>query len=373
MTAFWLFVAAGVGTLAIRMSGIAWLGRGRELSPGVSRTLQMVAPAALAAIVANSLLLDHGSIRAFGIWHVAAGIAALAVFLKRDTNVILGVGIAAFAVLLLVTGCAPPGATVAGPRLEPTSTDSSTAMPSVAPAEFPLPPAPGAPWQLVLDGSSPADPTAAAYDLDGDAAPSQLAELRAANPDVYLICYISVGSWEEWRGDAADFPEDVLGGPLEDWPGERYVDVRARDALAPIWEARLDACAAAGFDAVDPDNIDVYANDSGFALTAADAEAMMRWLAEAAHERGLAIGQKNAPELVPALADVVDFAVVEECLEQSFCARFDAFGDAGKPVFAVEYPASATIPTGYCERAEAHGLSLLLSTPALNGPGWRCA
>ena len=103
MTAFWLFVAAGVGTLAIRLSGIVMLGRGRELSPGVSRTLQMVAPAALAAIVANSLLLDGGDIRAFGIWHIAAGIAALAVFLKRDTNVILGVGIAAFAVLLLVT------------------------------------------------------------------------------------------------------------------------------------------------------------------------------------------------------------------------------------------------------------------------------
>ncbi len=144
-------------------------------------------------------------------------------------------------------------------------------------------PAPGVPWQMVLNGDSPADAGAAVYDLDASASAAQMDALRAVNPSVYLVCYLSVGTWEEWRGDAGTFPAEVLGGALTDSPGERYVDVRALDVLGPIWRARLDACAAAGFDAVDPDNIDVYANDSGFTITREDVSDMMIWLANEAH------------------------------------------------------------------------------------------
>src|SRR6476659_5504280 len=41
-----------------------------------------------------------------------------------------------------------------------------------------------------------------------------------------LICYMSAGSWENWRSDKKDFPEKVKGKPLEDWAGERYLDIR---------------------------------------------------------------------------------------------------------------------------------------------------
>lgn len=228
-------------------------------------------------------------------------------------------------------------------------------------------------WQLVLTGDAPADPGAAVYDLDSTVTSGQLDELRSANPSVYLLCYLSVGTWEEWRSDAGAFPSRLIGEELPDWPGERYVDIRALDELAPLWSARLDACAAAGFDAVDPDNIDVYANDSGFAITASDVVAMMTWLATEAHARGLAIGQKNASELTPTLAPLLDFAVVEECLEQGVCDAYAPYAQAGKPIFDVEYPDTDGIPAGYCDAAAAAGMSLLVSPLELDAPGKRCA
>jgi len=233
-------------------------------------------------------------------------------------------------------------------------------------------PAPGVPWQMVLNGDSPPDDGAAVYVLDASVDAEQLDALRGDDPSVYLVCYLSVGTWESWRSDADAFPEELIGRALSTWEGERYVDVRAIDQLGPVWAARLDECAAAGFDAVDPDNIDVYANESGFAISAEDVVLMMSWLTTEAHARGLAIGQKNAPDLVADLSPRVDFAVVEECLEQDGCDAYADYAALGKPVFVVEYTDEASIPEGYCDRAATAGLSLLVSTITLDAPGARC-
>src|SRR6185436_10098336 len=69
-----------------------------------------------------------------------------------------------------------------------------------------------------------------------------------------VICYISVGSWENWRPDKTDFPPSVIGRPLDGWPGERWLDIRKIALLGPVLGARLDRCKANGFDAVEPDN-----------------------------------------------------------------------------------------------------------------------
>ena len=111
-----------------------------------------------------------------------------------------------------------------------------------------------------------------------------------------MICYISVGSHENWRTDADQFPEEVLGKKYEGWSGERWLDIRRIDLLAPIMLARLDDCAAKGFDAVEPDNMQIWDNDTGFPLTYDDQLRYALWLADEAHKRGLAIGQKNAPD-----------------------------------------------------------------------------
>ena len=99
------------------------------------------------------------------------------------------------------------------------------------------------------------------FDNDQDA----VAALQAQGRKV--VCYVNAGGWEDWRPDAAQFPEEVLGANLDEWEGERWLDIRRMDLLVPIMEARLDLCKAKGFDGIEPDNVDGYVNDTGFALT----------------------------------------------------------------------------------------------------------
>lgn len=244
-------------------------------------------------------------------------------------------------------------------------------MPSSSSAQsYTPPPGPGTPWQIRLDGEVPDDPGARIVEVDWQA-PKDLVG-RLEQEGVYTVCYMSAGTVEDFRPDVGDFPDEVVGKGLPDWPDERYLDVRRLDVLGPLWEARLDSCAEAGFDAVDPDNIDVYANDSGFPLTEDDAVAAALWLADAAHERGLAIAQKNAPELTGRLVGVFDFAVTEECLSQGWCDEVSAYVDAGKPVLAIEYAEDGATLDRWCDEAEAAGLSLLVTTLDLLGDGRRC-
>jgi hypothetical protein len=105
-----------------------------------------------------------------------------------------------------------------------------------------------------------------------------------------VIGYISVGSHENWRSDADQFPEEELGKDYEGWRGERWLDIHRIDPLAPIMLARLDLCAAKGFDALEPDNMQIWDKDTGFPLTYGDQLHYAPWLAEEAHKRGFAIG-----------------------------------------------------------------------------------
>ena len=103
----------------------------------------------------------------------------------------------------------------------------------------------------------------------------------------HLVCYLDAGTWENFRPDARRFPRRILGAG-NGWPGERWLDIRALGVIEPIIAARLDMCAGKGFDGVEFDNIDAYANHSGFPLTAAEQLRYDEWLAAAAHARGLA-------------------------------------------------------------------------------------
>ena len=69
------------------------------------------------------------------------------------------------------------------------------------------------------------------------------------------ICYVSAGTWENWRVDANQFPASVLGSK-NGWPGEKWLDIRQTSVLLPIMEARVQKCRQAGFDGVEWDNVD---------------------------------------------------------------------------------------------------------------------
>ncbi len=148
---------------------------------------------------------------------------------------------------------------------------------------------------------------------------------------------MSAGSREDWRPDAGQFPPELLGKDYEGWPGEKWLDIRRIDLLAPILRARLDLCKAKGFERVEPDNIEIHDNDTGFPITYQDQLAYARWLADEAHARGLAIGLKNAPDMVADALPFFDFAITEDCYHQGWCDQVLPFIAAGKPVFAAEY------------------------------------
>lgn len=232
-------------------------------------------------------------------------------------------------------------------------------------------PAPGITWQWQLDGEEvDTSVDVDMYDVDlFDTNSAVVDALHAQGRKV--VCYLSAGSWENWRPDAGDFPEDVIGNDYDGWPGEKWLDIRQIEVLAPILRARLDLCAAKGFDGVEPDNIDGHTNDTGFPLTRADQIAFNIWLAEEAHSRGLSIGLKNTPQLVGELLPYFDWALTEDCFAEGWCAAMSPFIAAGKAVFAAEYTDSGIALQKACSQARALGFSLIYKRRQLDA--WRQA
>jgi len=217
-------------------------------------------------------------------------------------------------------------------------------------------------WQLsgVIETSYRAD----VYDIDlFDAPPAIVQRLHAAHRRA--VCYLSAGSYEDWRSDAGAFLRHraVLGRPYPGWPGERWLDIRNISVLGPIMRSRLDLCKRKGFDGVEADNVDGYTADggTGFPLSATDQLRYNRWLAAQAHARGLSVGLKNDGEQAAVLQPAFDWALTEDCFQQGWCDQEEPFLRARKAVFSAEYTdvTSGSAVEGYCVRAAAMGISLI--------------
>ena len=79
-------------------------------------------------------------------------------------------------------------------------------------------------WQLtgVLDTSVDVD----VWDVDlFETGAAEIGGLQAAGG--YVICYFSAGSIEDWRPDVGVIEESAIGLPLDDWPGENWLDIVA--------------------------------------------------------------------------------------------------------------------------------------------------
>jgi hypothetical protein len=186
-----------------------------------------------------------------------------------------------------------------------------------------------------------------------------------------VVCYLSAGSWENWRPDRLSFPPVVLGKNYDGWKGERWIDIRAQ-SVKTIMKARLDLCKQKGFDGVDADNVDSFWAKTGFPLTRADAVAYVRFLATEAHARGLAFGLKNASDISGDVIDLMDYAVTEDCFDQGWCGDSSNFIDANKPAFAIEYTDNKINFPGFCQQAATLGLSPLYKKRNLNTWEKRC-
>ena len=147
-------------------------------------------------------------------------------------------------------------------------------------------------WYLQLQGTINNSEPVAAYDIDGfENSAGEVATLHAQGKRV--ICYIDVGTAENWRPDYSSFPASVLGASDGGWAGEKSLDIRQLSVLEPIMTARFQICREKGFDAVDPDNMESYENSTGFPITAAQQLTYNEWVASEVHSLGMAVFQKN--------------------------------------------------------------------------------
>jgi hypothetical protein len=149
------------------------------------------------------------------------------------------------------------------------------------------------------------------------------------------------------------------------WPGERWLDVRQLAILRPIMTARLRMCQRKGFDAVEPDNMDGWENDTGFPITARQQLTYDEWVARTAHALGLAIFQKNDPEQASALQPFFDGALDEQCNQYQECSLLRPYLAAHKPVLNAEYKAS--LYPRFCSADNSAGMMGALFAQALDG------
>jgi hypothetical protein len=222
----------------------------------------------------------------------------------------------------------------------------------------------GLSWQWQLTGVLDLGVDADVYELDGFTTPAAaVGRLRADGRRT--ICYISAGAYEAFRPDAVRYPASVLGRS-NGWAGERWLDIRQWRMVEPILRDRFAMCRDKGFDAIEADNVDGYANDTGFPLTADDQLAFNRRLARLAHSFGMSIGLKNDLAQAAALEPDFDFAVNEECFRYGECGALEPFLAAGKPVFHVEYDLPAD---RFCDEARRRGFASMVKRAHLDP--WR--
>jgi len=226
------------------------------------------------------------------------------------------------------------------------------------------------------DGPISAEPTAAAawtappvngqfdYQLGGAYTPAASVQIvdrdRTASPVTgkYNICYLNAmqtqpdepgqsktnppyGTTQWWiLNHPTLLVHDASGAIVvdSDW-NEAIFDVSTaanRDALLAIQKPWIAGCASAGFQAVEPDNLDSYARSGGAFAFGADSAYMSQFVAYA-HGQGLAVAQKNAGEEFGATGKTIgfDFAIAEECEYNNECDTYtNVYGAA---VIEIEY------------------------------------
>jgi hypothetical protein len=218
---------------------------------------------------------------------------------------------------------------------------SGCATPAAS-AEVRLPPVTGS-FDYQLGG---------AYDTAGFAV---VARDATATPlaGAYNVCYVNgfqtqPGDGERWlRDHGSAVLRDAAGKPVADpdWPDEYVLDPSTAEQRATILDVLgpvVSGCADKGFDAVEVDNFDTFTRFSD--VDRAGAIDLARSFAGIAHDRGLAIGQKNAAESTGTGRREVgfDFAVAEECATYRECDRYRKV--YGEHVLQIEYTDDLPMP-----------------------------
>ena len=286
------------------------------------------------------------------------------------------------------TGAGSPDQPVASPgpasdalqalarRKRPPPPVTPPAVPSVQGIR--LPPSGKVAWDWQIGASSdsavlvPAGVTL--MDLDGfTTSATKVAELKSRG--VYTLCYINAGSYEPWRPDSAQYPDYLKIGQDPNWPDESFLDVtdvfRPDSVLAKILVNRMRMCKTKGFDALEPDNLQNDENVSGGRITTQQQLDFNGWIADRAHENGLAVFQKNGPDKIlqsdrtgKMMVDKFDGILNEQCQEFGECGPLAEYIRRGKLALNVEYRRSVALD---CTGFLASGVNAIKKDLGLKG------
>lgn len=216
--------------------------------------------------------------------------------------------------------------------------------------------------------------TAEVVDVDAfTTTAQQVAALHAQGKKV--IAYISAGTIEDDRPDINLLPKEVIGQVYPEWPKERWLDIRQREKLRPWLNSRIDRIISKGFDAIEPDNLDSYSNETGFDISINDTKLYCDFLIKLAHDKGLGIGQKNVPELSAEYSKKFDWVLTEDAFDQKWENDVKPYITQNKPVFAVEYTdnmSQSAFQNNVCPKAQNLKYSAILKKRDLDKWVYKC-
>ena len=195
----------------------------------------------------------------------------------------------------------------------------------------------------------------------------------------HVIGYVTAGDAERWRPDYQQYVDFdrrcggcLLGKPFSHrFPDEYWANFshgKGRfDFMLQMLRARTDRVAATGFDGIEYDIMDTFAQGARWTGFEVDAETQLEYntaLAEMAHADGLSAALKNDGSQIAELLPHFDYAINEQCFQYDECAggwypkpAWRAFIQAGKPVFEAEYRLD---PEEFCPKANRWGFSSIV-------------
>ncbi len=196
-----------------------------------------------------------------------------------------------------------------------------------------------------------------------------LAPLKARG--VRIVCTLHAGVWSSAWPDADAWQPAMLGRGVWGEATQRWVDIR-QTSVRDLVAARLDVAVALGCDAIDAYRLDAYLENTGLPITRGDQLVFDRWLAQAAHQRGLGIGLRGAVDLIPELMDHYDFALTDGCLERADCQLVLPFIDRGKPVYHWEFTTASDGGIDICAAAREFGFTTIVKHRELDAWQFAC-
>lgn len=244
-----------------------------------------------------------------------------------------------------------------GPVATPTPAPTPVATPTPTPAPTPvaggikLPPIGVLSWDWQIGAGSDAQIVVPSgvklMDVDVfSTSAAKVAQMKAQG--VYTVCYINAGSYQPGLPDSGQYPSYLFVQADPDWAGEYFLDVtdvfKPNSVLAKILRERMRLCKEKGFDAMEPDNLQNDENVRGGKITTQQQIDFNGWIADTAHEYGLAVFQKNGPDKIllkdrtgKMMVEKFDGILNEECQQYNECGPLAEYVKRGKLALNVEY------------------------------------